>query len=126
MANFGGMETVPHRYRDRNLYRWNPDITLLRTNGEENRWIGTRIAAAANAATSPVAVLVPLRGVSMLDAEGQPFWDPEADRACFDAIRSSLREGVPYVEVSANVNDPEFSGLVAETLLGMLRGPATS
>ena len=120
MANFGGIETVPERYRDRNLYKWNPNITLLRTNVEENRWIGEKIAAAANAATAPVAVLIPLRGVSMLDSESHEFWDPAADGACFDAIRSGLRPGVPLIEVDANINDPEFSGRVAETLLGML------
>jgi uncharacterized protein (UPF0261 family) len=122
MANFGGMETVPEKYHDRTLYKWNPNITLLRTNVEENRWMGEKIAAAANAATAPVAVLLPLKGVSMLDSEGHEFWDPEADGACFDAIRSGLKPGIPLIEVDANINDPEFSGKVAETLLEMLAG----
>ncbi len=120
MANFGGIETVPERYRDRTLYKWNPNITLLRTNVEENRRMGEMLAAAANAATAPVAVLLPLTGVSMLDSEGHEFWDPAADGACYDAIRSGLRSGIPLIEVDANINDPEFSGRVAETLLGML------
>lgn len=122
MANFGGIETVPEKYHSRNLYKWNPNITLLRTNVEENRWMGQKIAAAANAATGPVAVLLPLKGVSMLDSEGHEFWDPEADGACYDAIRSGLKPGIPLVEVDANINDPEFSGKVAETLLEMLAG----
>ena len=122
MANFGGIDTVPERFRGRSLYKWNPNITLLRTNAEENRRIGERIAAAANAATAPVAVLLPLEGVSMLDSEGREFWDPAADGACFEAIRSGAREGVPVIEVDANVNDPAFSGTVAETLLEMLAG----
>jgi uncharacterized protein (UPF0261 family) len=122
MANFGGPETMPERYQSRNLYKWNPNITLMRTNVEENRWMGERIAAAANAATAPVAVLVPLRGVSMLDSEGHEFWDPEADAACFDTIRANLKPGIPFVEVDANINDDEFSKRVAETLLGMLKG----
>ena len=122
MANFGGLETVPERYRDRNLYAWNPNITLMRTTPDENRRIGELIAAAANAATAPVAILLPLRGVSMLDSEGQRFWDPVADAACFDAIRAAVRPGVPVVEIDANINDPEFSGRVADTLLSMLQG----
>jgi uncharacterized protein (UPF0261 family) len=122
MANFESVESLPERFRDRLVYRWNPNTTLLRTDAEENRRIGERIAAAANASTAPVAVLVPLRGVSMLDSEGQPFWDPAADRACFDAIRSGLRDGIPYLEIDANINDPEFSGTVAATLLAMLPG----
>lgn len=120
MANFGGVETVPEKYRGRNLYEWNPNVTLLRTNVEENRKMGEMIAAAANAATAPVAILLPLRGVSMLDSEGERFWDPEADRACFDAIKQHVRAGIPVHELDYNINDPEFSGAVAEKMLELL------
>ena len=121
MANFGGPETVPAQYRDRLLYEWNPDVTLLRTSVEENRKIGEMIAAAVNAASAAVAVVVPLGGVSMLDSDGERFWDPAADRACFDAIRDNLREGIPFLEDEHNINDPAFSGRVAELLLEMLQ-----
>lgn len=120
MANFGGPDTVPERYRGRLLYEWNPDVTLLRTNVDENRRIGEMIAAAANAATAAVAVVVPLGGVSMLDSAGERFWDPAADRACFEAIRANLRADIPFLEDEHNVNDPEFSGRVAKLLLEML------
>ena len=121
MANFGGPDTVPERYRGRLLYEWNPDVTLLRTNVEENRRIGEMIAAAVNAATAAVAVVVPLGGVSMLDSKGERFWDPAADRACFEAIRGNLRAGIPLLEDERNINDPEFSGRVAGLLLEMLQ-----
>ena len=120
MANFGGIDTVPDKYRGRNLYQWNPDVTLLRTNVEENVQMGKMIADAANAATAPVAIVIPLKGVSMLDSEGGRFWDPVADQACFDAIKQNLKRGIPVIEVDHNINDPEFSGKVAQTLLDML------
>ena len=120
MANFGGIETVPERYRDRNLYQWNPNVTLLRTNVAENTQIGELLAAAANASTAAVTVILPLKGVSMLDSEGNRFWDPEADAACYDAIKSNLRPGIPVVELDLNINDPEFADAVADTLLAQL------
>ena len=120
MANFGGIETVPEAYRGRNLYQWNPDVTLLRTSVEENVRIGEMIAAAANEASAPVAIVLPLGGVSMLDSKGERFWDPEADGACFDAIRNNLRPDIPVIELDHNINDPTFSGSVAQTLLDML------
>lgn len=120
MANFGAIETVPEKYRERNLYQWNPNVTLLRTNVEENRRIGEMIAAAANASGAPVAVILPLGGVSMLDSEGGRFWDPEADRACFDAIKENVNPNVTVIEMEENVNDPAFADRVASTLLGML------
>ncbi len=121
MANFWGIGTVPEKYQGRNLYQWNPNVTLLRTNVEENVKMGEMIAAAANAATAPVAIVLPLQGVSQLDSPGGQFWDPEADRACYDAIKQNLKPGIPVIEVDHNINDPEFSGKVAETLLEMLK-----
>lgn len=120
MANFWGIDSVPERYRGRNLYEWNPNVTLLRTNVEENRRMGAMLAAAANAATGPIAVILPLKGVSMLDSPGGMFWDPQADQACFDAIKGNLTPGIPVIEVDANINDEAFSGKVAETLLQFL------
>lgn len=120
MANFNGVDTMPEKYRSRNIYQWNPNVTLLRTNVEENIQMGEMIAAAANAATAPVAILLPLKGVSMLDSEGGQFWDPAADAACFDAIKRSLKPGIRVIEMNHNINDPEFSGKVAETLLELI------
>ncbi len=121
MANFWGIDTVPEKYRGRNLYQWNPNVTLLRTNVEENQKMGEMLAAAANAATAPVAVILPLKGVSMLDSEGGQFWDPQADAACYDAILKNLRPGIQVIQVNNNINDPEFAELCANTLLDLLK-----
>jgi len=120
MANFWGIDTVPEKYKGRKLYQWNPQVTLLRTNVEENARIGEMIAAAANAATAPVAIVLPLKGVSMLDSEGGDFWDPEADQACYDAIKKNVRPGIPVIEMDNNINDPEFADKCAMLLLDML------
>jgi uncharacterized protein (UPF0261 family) len=120
MANFWGMDTVPDKYRSRKLYQWNPNITLLRTNVDENKRIGEMIAAAANAATAPVVIMLPIRGVSQLDSPGGAFWDPQADQACFEAIKQNLKAGIPVIEMYNNVNDPEFADRAAETLLDIL------
>jgi len=120
MANFWGMDTIPEKYRSRQLYQWNPNITLMRTNFEENIRIGEMIAAAANAATAPVTLLIPLKGVSQLDSPAGEFWDPKVDRACFDAIINNLKQGIPVIEMDHNINDPEFADTVAGTLLTML------
>jgi uncharacterized protein (UPF0261 family) len=121
MANFWAIDTVPERYKDRNLYQWNPNITLMRTNVQENIKMGEMIASAANAAAAPVAVVLPLKGVSQLDSPGGGFWDPEADGACYDAIKKNLKPGIPVVEMDHNINDREFADKCAGLLLDMLR-----
>jgi uncharacterized protein (UPF0261 family) len=123
MANFGAPSTVPERFRQakRLFYEWNPSVTLMRTNTEENRQMGEIFAKKANAATGPVAFLIPLRGVSMLDGDGQPFCDREADRAMFDAIKANVKPGIPVIEVDLNINDPAFAAQAVEMMLELLR-----
>ena len=122
MANFGGPETVPQKYKDagRTFYEWNPSVTLMRTNLEENQRMGKAFAEKANAATGPVAFLIPLRGVSILDGDGEPFCDREADQAMFDAIKQNLREGIEVVEMDCNINDPAFSAKAVEMMLDLI------
>jgi uncharacterized protein (UPF0261 family) len=117
MCNFGARTSVPDKYNLRLLYEWNSNVTLMRTNADENRRIGGLIAETANRCAGPVVVLLPLRGVSMLDSPGGAFWDPDADRACFDAIRSGLRQGIRVVEVDSNINDKVFADRAAEVFL---------
>lgn len=122
MVNFGGIETVPERFRERRLYRHNATVTLMRTTAEECGTIGRRIAAQLNRATGPVVLVLPLRGVSAIDAEGKPFADPEADRVLFDALRSTVGSHVRVVDVDAHINDPAFADvLVGEMLQAMGR-----
>jgi uncharacterized protein (UPF0261 family) len=120
MANFGAPETVPEKYRERNLYRWNPNVTLLRTNPQENAELGRIIAEKVNASVGPAAVLLPLKGVSQLDSEGGAFWWPDADQALFGAIKRHLRPGIPLHELDHNINDPEFADAAASALLEMI------
>jgi uncharacterized protein (UPF0261 family) len=117
MVNFGPMESVPERYRDRNLYVHNPTITLMRTTPEECREIGRIVAGKLNAATGPTVLYVPLRGVSMIAVEGQVFHDPEADAALFSTLRDEVDASkVEVHEVDADVNDPEFALAMANRL----------
>jgi uncharacterized protein (UPF0261 family) len=123
MVNFGAPSSVPVRYRDTNrlFYEWNPSVTLMRTNAEENRLMGEIFARKANAAKGPVAFLIPLGGVSMLDGDGQPFCDRAADQALFDAIRKNLKSGIPFVEVDRNINDPEFADKAVEWIIQLIQ-----
>jgi uncharacterized protein (UPF0261 family) len=116
MVNFGPIDTVPPEFRSRNLYKHNPTVTLMRTTPTECAELGRRIARKLNAATGPVTLFVPLEGVSLIDTEGQVFWDPEADQALFDALRETLDPGVDVRELDADVNDPAFARAMADTL----------
>ncbi|MDW8172378.1 MAG: Tm-1-like ATP-binding domain-containing protein [Anaerolineae bacterium] len=122
MVNFWAIDTVPEKFRERNLYKHNENVTLMRTTPEENAELGRIIAEKLNAANSPTVLMLPLRGVSMIDDEGKPFYWPEADQALFEAIRTHLDSKVKLVELDLHINDPAFATTLAEHLLSLLRG----
>lgn len=120
MVNFNAPETVPERYRGRLFYEHNPQITLMRTTVEENIEMGTWIGERLNEMTGPVRFFLPEGGVSLLDAPGMAFHDPEADAALFKALEDTVRQtsGRRLVRVPHNINDPEFSDLIVSTFRG--------
>jgi uncharacterized protein (UPF0261 family) len=120
MANFWARDTVPEKYSDRLFYEWAPNITLMRTNPDENEQMGRIFARKLNASSEPVAVFVPMGGFSQIDAPEKPFWWPEANQAFVDGLKSELNPDIPVIVSDKNVNDPEFSGQVARKLLDML------
>ncbi|MFC4077003.1 Tm-1-like ATP-binding domain-containing protein [Salinithrix halophila] len=120
MVNFWGLDTVPEDLRDRILYQWNPNITLIRTTPEENEALGRIFAEKVNRSTGPTAVFLPLKGISALDAPGKEFWWPEADEALFDSIKRHIRKDLPIYELDLNINDQAFSDAMADKLLELI------
>lgn len=114
IVNFGAEPTVPEQFRtpERRLFVHNAAVTIVRTNLEESRELGRIFAEKANKATGPTTVVLPLRGLSILDAVGQPYEDVEADEALFAEIRKTLRPDIRLVEVDAAINDPAFAEVV--------------
>lgn len=121
MVNFGSYDTVPEKFSGRNLYRHNPTVTLMRTTVEENRKLGEIIAKKLGAAKGPVTLMLPMLGVSAIDAPGQPFHGPEEDAALFDALRRWINpETVNLVEQDAHINSPEFALAAAAELVRLM------
>lgn len=122
MVNFGPIDTVPEKYRGRNLYKHNPTVTLMRTTVEENVKLGEVIAEKLNSAQSPTVLMLPLRGVSAIDGDGQPFDGPAEDKVLFDTLRRNIGKNVELIEVDANINDDEFSLAAAKKLVSLIKG----
>ncbi|MDB6120477.1 MAG: hypothetical protein JWO08_4258, partial [Verrucomicrobiaceae bacterium] len=120
MVNFGERATVPAKFEGRVFYQHNPQVTLMRTNAEECAELGRILAEKVNAYTGPVTVLLPLKAISIISADGQPFHDAAADEALFGAIRKYLTPGIPLLEIDCEINAPEFAKACADALLAMI------
>jgi len=118
MVNFGARDTVPAQYKDRLFVEHNPTVTLMRTTAQENARMGDWIASRLNEMPGPVRFLIPEGGVSALDAPGQPFHDPAADQALFEAISNRFRQTDTrrLIRVPNNINDPAFAKAAVDAL----------
>lgn len=117
MVNFGPYDTVPKQFAGRKLYKHNPTVTLMRTTAEENEKLGEKLAEKINLSTGPAALLLPLKGVSMIDVAGGPFYGPEEDEALFDALRKNVdRSRVELIELDTDINSELFALSAAKKL----------
>jgi uncharacterized protein (UPF0261 family) len=123
MVNFWALDTVPERFRQRKLHKHNPNVTLMRTTPSECRAIGIWIAERLNACEGPVRFLIPEKGISALDAHGQPFYDPEADEALFQSLARTLRQTQSrrIARLPCHINDPQFSAAMVENFREVTR-----
>lgn len=119
MVNFGAPDTVPEKFKHRTFYEHNPQVTLMRTTPDESSQIGRWIGGRLNEMEGPVRFFLPEGGVSALDAPDQPFYDPDAKAALFDALKSTVREtsSRQLITVPHHINDPAF----AATIVSMYR-----
>ena len=116
MVNFGARETVPAQYEDRTFHIHNPNVTLMRTTADENCAMGEWIGARLNACAGPVRFLIPEQGVSLIDAPGMPFHDPEADAALFEALERTVEQSDTrrLIRLPLHINDDDFAQALVE------------
>jgi uncharacterized protein (UPF0261 family) len=120
MVNFWAMDTVPMKFKTRKLYRHNDNVTLMRTTVEENKELGRIIAEKLNKSKGKTTLVIPLQGVSMIDAVDKPFHDVEADNALFSSLKQHLNKNIKVVEVDANINDDVFANVFVKEMLEIL------
>ena len=133
-GNFGAKETIPKEFQDRHFFFYAPSITLMRTNAEESRILGKRIAEKLNRSKAPAAVIIPLKGFSAVDRAGGKrktridgsdageWYDEEANGALIETVRKYLDASkVKLVEVDAHINDPEFADAAVALLMELIK-----
>ncbi len=119
MVNFGERESVPEKFHDRTFYIHNPQVTLMRTTPEECSRLGKIIAEKVNAYEAPAEVMIPVKAISVISAGGQPFHDPEADKALFSALKE--HSNVPVTEIDEEINNPAFARACANKLIELMK-----
>ena len=116
-----GLQSVAEaEFPGRKMFMHNPELTLIRLTPDEMSEMGRIFAEKANRAIGPVVICVPLRGLSVNDAEGGLFWDPVADEAFTEALTRYLEPKVTLHLLPHHINDEQFVNRVLEELLTIL------
>ena len=118
MVNFGEMASIPEKFKGRNFYIHNPQITLMRTTADECRQLGAIVAKKANAYAAGTAIMIPRKAISVISAVGQPFHDAAANEALFSALKAN--SNVPVQEFDLAINDKEFAQACAYKLIELI------
>jgi len=117
LVTFGPPDTVPTVFRNRRFHQHNPTATVVRTTIEENEQLGKIIAQKLNRAKGPTIFMMPMKGLSLIGTEGQPFYDAEADAAFLKSLKRNLSDKVTLIEMDTDINDEEFATKAANLLL---------
>jgi uncharacterized protein (UPF0261 family) len=119
---FGGVNAIPEKYRGRPMYQHNPSICVVSLNEEEIRNVARVAAKRLSLSTGPVRVLAPMKGWWQLDRPGGPLENPDGIHIYLESFRKHLNPGIPYIEIDAHINDPEFADAATLNLLELIEG----
>lgn len=123
MVNFGPFDTVPPKFLERNLYKHNPTVTLMRTTKAENEALGKIIAEKLNHAKGKTVLMIPADGVSGIDTSENPFYGPEEDLILINTLLKHLdNDQVTVIERNQNINDQAFAEESAQVLIELIKG----
>ena len=122
MINWGAPSTIPERHKGRTFHVHNPNVTLMRSNAQELEAAAQRIAEQLNRSRGPVRLLLPLGGLSMIDAPGLAFHDPAADAVLFDTLERLFEPSETHrlLKLPHHINDPKFAAALAEQVRSVL------
>lgn len=122
MVNFGPIDTVPEKFKERLLYKHNPTVTLMRTTKKENQLLGNKLAEKLNMAKGKTTLLLPLKGISGIDVDGEIFYGPEEDEQLFTTLKKQVtNDKVTIIEREEAINEKAFAEFAAQELIDLLK-----
>jgi uncharacterized protein (UPF0261 family) len=113
-------DELPSECIGRPFVRHSPIHTHVRTTPSEMSAVAHWIAERLNAGAGPRAALVPLRGFSMLNRDGEILYDRDANMGYVETLRRELSSEVRLVEVDAHINDDEFAQATVDAFVRLM------
>jgi uncharacterized protein (UPF0261 family) len=119
---FNSADSIPERFKNHYVHRHGPSIFTLRTQKKDMEEIGKVVAEKLNKAKGPTAVLLSLKGISVLDQVDKDFVDNEANFALFETLKKNLKPEIEVKVMDAHINDESFADEAAEMMYRLMGG----
>ncbi len=114
ILSYGGNAAKLAAMKDRKQFVQDALRVQVRTTDEELVHAADAIAEKLNQATAPFTFLVPLKGWSSLDKEGQPLYDPVADAVFVARLKAKLHDKAAIKEVDLHLYTAEFARVAVD------------
>jgi uncharacterized protein (UPF0261 family) len=114
MVDLQAWQPLPERFAERPYHAHNRLIGSITTDPDGRRAIARVIGEKLSGAQSPVAFILPVRGIQEWDQEGEPLHEPEALDAFVDEMRRAVPKSAEFEEVDVHINSPEFAAKALE------------
>ncbi|MFO7929509.1 MAG: Tm-1-like ATP-binding domain-containing protein, partial [Candidatus Humimicrobiaceae bacterium] len=89
-------------------------------NKEEMTEVGREVVERLEFTEGEAFFMVPMKGFDRYAIEGEGFYDPEADRAFIEELKSKLRHNIKIVEVNTHIEDLAFIEYAFKNLVKLL------
>ena len=86
-----------------------------------NKMTQTELANKLNKSQSQTILMLPLKGVSMIDAKGEAFYGEKEDEMLFNTLKENIHnDNVEIIEMNNHINDEEFALTAAKKLVELM------
>lgn len=113
--------SIPEEYKDRKIFFYD-FRSAIRLTADESGSLARILADKLNQSHNPVKILIPLKGWSEADREGDVLFDPEASHAFCETLEKALKPDVEVRQVDYHINDQGFAQEAANIMISMING----
>ena len=113
-------QNVPEQYKNRKIFFYD-FRSAIRLNVDETNYLANQLSEKLNRDSPNIKVLIPTRGWSVADREGEPLYDPEMNSVFTDRMKEALDPQIEIQEVDQHINDRAFAEVAANLMDEMVK-----
>ena len=113
-------KNIPKKYKDRKIFYYD-FRSAIRLTASESRSLAKTVAYKLNQSNNPIKVLIPLKGWSEADKEGDVLFDMESSMAFSQTLQKLLKPNVEVIKVDYHINEYAFAEIAADLMIRMIR-----